>query len=98
MLGRVLQLSPLLRARGSLVFRMAGCGPRETRVGNADPHAPHRSGPSELKQLLDAERSGHSFLSLRDASGCMLLHVLALPLDRCTIGRRPTADLPIPWD
>jgi hypothetical protein len=51
-----------------------------------------------LKQLVAAERSGQPFLCFRDPGGHLSLHLLPGELGRCTLGRRATADITIPWD
>ena len=61
------------------------------------PLAAHAATPSELKQRLEAEQAGEPFLVLRDANGTQVLVPLA-GRTRVTIGRRPEADVPLPWD
>jgi hypothetical protein len=54
--------------------------------------------PSELKDQLDAERRGVPFLVYRDGEGRRRIVLLARGVDRLTIGRRDSNDLPLPWD
>ena len=54
--------------------------------------------PSELKEQLDAERLGVPFLVYRDREGQRQIVLLAREVDRLTIGRRDSNDLPLPWD
>jgi hypothetical protein len=54
--------------------------------------------PSELKEQLDAERLGVPFLVYRDGEGQRRIVLLAREVDRLTIGRRHSNDLPLPWD
>jgi DNA-binding CsgD family transcriptional regulator len=63
-----------------------------------DPRAPHTATGSELKQLLEAERSGQPFLCLRAQSGDLIVRMLPTELDRVTVGRRESADIAIEWD
>jgi FHA domain len=62
-----------------------------------DPLGRFSATPSELKQLLAAERAGTPFLAVRDADGALLLHALADGA-HVTIGRREQADMSIVWD
>ena len=63
-----------------------------------DPFARHSASPAELRALVEAERSGHAFLALRDADGRLHLH----PLDRVeqpmAIGRHPACAVAVGWD
>ena len=54
--------------------------------------------PGELKEVIAAERTGHPFVIWRTEDGEQ--HVLLLDQERwrVTIGRDPTADVPMPWD
>jgi hypothetical protein len=63
-----------------------------------DPLARHSLSASELKRMLEAERSGQPFLAMRDGEGA--LHVVALDPEatEMTLGRREGMGLPIPWD
>ena len=64
----------------------------------ADPVARHSLSPSELKQLLAAEREGEPFLAFRDGSGSLRLHVLGLAAETHTVGRRAGMGVSIAWD
>src|SRR4051812_45086862 len=63
-----------------------------------DPRAPHTATARELKQLLEAERSGAPFLCFRDPDGELILRGLSDHHDHITLGRRTTADIAIQWD
>ena len=63
----------------------------------ADPLARFSATPSELKELLAAERAGTPFLAMRDAGGALHLHTIADGA-HLTIGRRAEADVAIAWD
>ena len=52
----------------------------------------------ERTVIEDAERRGGAFLTLRDGDGAMRLVRLDGPNRSYTIGRRPEADIPLPWD
>jgi hypothetical protein len=54
--------------------------------------------PSELKEQLDAERHGVPYLVYRDGEGRRRIVLLARGINRLTIGRRDSNDLPLPWD
>jgi hypothetical protein len=62
------------------------------------PLAQHSLSPSELKQLLAAERSGCPFLAYRDGEGGLVLHQLDGGARTQTVGRLRELDLPICWD
>jgi DNA-binding CsgD family transcriptional regulator len=62
------------------------------------PFAPHSSSPSELKDRVHAERRGHPFLLYRDGGDNQCIIDLDESPDELTIGRRPTNELPLPWD
>jgi hypothetical protein len=64
----------------------------------ADPLAPHSLSPSELKQMLVAEREGEPFLVCRDRDGRLNLFAAGGAEGTRTIGRRPEMDLSIDWD
>ena len=59
---------------------------------------PHAATAAELKAQIEAERVGVPFLIYRDGSGGHRVLILDPGRDRLTLGRRPTADLPIHWD
>lgn len=58
--------------------------------------SPHESTPTELTELLAAERRGEPFLVFRD--GDRTQHVLALDGERVTIGRETGNTLSLSWD
>ncbi len=63
-----------------------------------DPLAPHSIAPSDLKDLLAAERAGEPFLAFRDGDTRLGLFSPGRGGRVLTIGRRPELDLPIAWD
>ena len=64
----------------------------------SQPASPHAASAAELKAQIEAERDGLPFLIYRDGDGKHRLHVLADGSDRVTLGRRTSADVPLPWD
>ena len=62
------------------------------------PATPHAASAAELKAQIEAEREGRPFLIYRDGEGRHSLHVLADAKERVTLGRRTSADVPLPWD
>jgi pSer/pThr/pTyr-binding forkhead associated (FHA) protein len=60
--------------------------------------SPHAASAAELKAQIEAERDGLPFLIYRDGEGRHSLHVLADSKDRVSLGRRTSADVPLPWD
>jgi FHA domain-containing protein len=64
---------------------------------SGDPLARYSATPTELKELLAAERAGTPFLAVRDAGGALRLHAITDGA-HLTIGRRPEADVSIAWD
>jgi hypothetical protein len=52
----------------------------------------------ELEAQREAERLGERFLVYRDGDGRQVIHKLADARAAVTIGRRPEADISIPWD
>jgi hypothetical protein len=65
----------------------------------SDPGGLHRSTPAELKQRIEAERSGVPFLVLRDAASAQ--RIVKLGDERpgpLSIGRDPAADVALEWD
>jgi len=63
-----------------------------------DPLALHANSPSDLKQLLSAERSGAPFLAFRDENGRLCTFPFGRGSRTRTLGRRPEMDLAIAWD
>ena len=64
----------------------------------AVPATPHAASAAELKAQIEAERDGVPFLIYRDGDGRHRLHVLGEAQERVTLGRRTSADVPLPWD
>lgn len=64
----------------------------------ADPLAPHSLSPSELKEVLAAERAGRPFLVFRDGDGRLGLFETGQDDQTRSLGRRPEVDLSIAWD
>jgi FHA domain/LexA DNA binding domain len=62
------------------------------------PVTPHAASATELKAQIEAERAGMPFLIYRDGEARHRLHVLEPGQRRLTLGRRSSADLPMPWD
>src|SRR5688500_8833725 len=62
------------------------------------PATPHAASATELKAQIEAERAGVPFLIYRDGEARHKLHVLDESHTRVTMGRRSSADLPMPWD
>ena len=54
--------------------------------------------PAELKEVIAAERGGHPFVMWRTDEGKQRLLLLDHERWRVTIGRDPTADIPLPGD
>jgi hypothetical protein len=54
--------------------------------------------PREVQQRLLAERTQEPFLIYRDGDGHQVIHMLAPPATRVTIGRRPDNDVVLTWD
>ena len=54
--------------------------------------------PSELKEVIAAERTGFPFLVWRTEDDGQRLLLLNQANWRVTIGRDPAADVPLPWD
>ncbi|HSS04375.1 MAG TPA: FHA domain-containing protein [Solirubrobacterales bacterium] len=65
---------------------------------DGDPLAPHSLSPSELKELLAAERTGQPFLVFRREEGELALFTIGGGEQARTIGRRAETDLAIAWD
>jgi hypothetical protein len=63
----------------------------------SDPVASHSLSPSELKQMLLAERVGEPFIAFRDDEGCLVLVRLDGAETR-TVGRRPGLDVSLASD
>jgi pSer/pThr/pTyr-binding forkhead associated (FHA) protein len=54
--------------------------------------------PSELKAIIEAERTGLPFVHWRVDGGGQQLLLLGGERDRLTIGRRPESDVALAWD
>jgi hypothetical protein len=64
----------------------------------ARPDELHAGSPRELKDRVEAERRGSSFLLYRDDEGRQQLLELGERSGRLTIGRHPDSDVALPWD
>jgi FHA domain len=62
------------------------------------PIAPHASTPAELKERIEAERSGDPYLVYRDSERHQKLRRLTTDEPRVTIGRNPKSDIALDWD
>jgi FHA domain-containing protein len=62
------------------------------------PLTAHKPSESELEARQAAEQLGERFLVYRDEDGDQVIHTLADAREAVTIGRRPEANISIPWD
>ncbi len=62
------------------------------------PLAPHRSSPAELKQRIEAERSGKPFLVYRDDGAAQRIVDLGDERSQLTIGGGSQSDITLQWD
>lgn len=67
-------------------------------MSGSQPASPHAATAAELKAQIEAEREGLPFLIYRDGDGKHRLYVLRDDTERVTLGRRTSADVPLPWD
>jgi pSer/pThr/pTyr-binding forkhead associated (FHA) protein len=67
-------------------------------VDRASPVAPHRATPAELKAQLQAARRNSPFLIYRDGADVQRIIHLSGGLERITVGRRASNDVPLEWD
>lgn len=67
-------------------------------MSGADPRGLHKSTPAELKERIEAERSGVPFLLLRDAVGAQRIVTLERESGSLSLGRDPGADIALEWD
>jgi hypothetical protein len=65
---------------------------------NPTPAEPSSTTPSELKEIVDAERAGVPFLIWRDGDGVQRLEPVSADAGRLTVGRVPEADIALTWD
>src|SRR5262245_32130164 len=73
--------------------------PRRSSVGAMrNPLAPHSATAKELHERLEAERRQAAFLVYRDGDDRQALVELRDDADPLSIGRRPSNDVPLPWD
>jgi pSer/pThr/pTyr-binding forkhead associated (FHA) protein len=61
-------------------------------------HDTQMPSPRDLKALIEAERTGSSFLHWRDGAGTQQIMLLDIGRGRVTIGRRAESDVPLTWD
>jgi pSer/pThr/pTyr-binding forkhead associated (FHA) protein len=84
---------------GSTAEQRPGGGSEGRQLNNdGDPLARHSQSPSDLKQLLAAERTGEPFLVFRGQDGRLGLFAPGRGGQTRTVGRRPEMDLSIDWD
>ena len=63
------------------------------------PLAPHAASPAEVKERLEVERQGHSFLVYREPEGKQLIHQLdGAAGNKITVGRAASCDIALDWD
>jgi pSer/pThr/pTyr-binding forkhead associated (FHA) protein len=62
------------------------------------PNEPHRSTPREIKERLEAERSGRPHLIYRDGDQRQLIHFLTDVGRPVTVGRAADRDVSLGWD
>src|SRR5829696_9083151 len=86
-----LQSTPAVEARGNL-------GQTGVTMPGTKLATPHAATATELKAQIEAERAGAPFVIYRDGEGRHHLHVLDAGQSHVTLGRRGSADLPLPWD
>ena len=67
-------------------------------MSSGAPTGPHAATAAELQAQIQAERDGLPFLIYRDGTGEHQLLVLDPERDQVTLGRRPSADVPLEWD
>ena len=67
-------------------------------VDRASPVAPHRATPAELKAQIEAVRQDTPFLIYRDGANVQRIIHLSPALERMTVGRRASNDVPLDWD
>ncbi|HWF34387.1 MAG TPA: FHA domain-containing protein [Solirubrobacteraceae bacterium] len=65
---------------------------------DGDPLGRHSLSPTELKQLLAAERAGEPFLVYRDGERRLSIFAAGPERETFTLGRRPQTDLSVNWD
>jgi hypothetical protein len=68
----------------------------ETAAASGGPRV--QQTPTELKDVIAAERTGHPFVVWRTEDGEQRLLLLEPERWRVTIGRDPEADIPLAWD
>jgi pSer/pThr/pTyr-binding forkhead associated (FHA) protein len=66
--------------------------------GDRDPLARHSLSASELKELMEVERSGQAFIAYRDGQGALRFFTAREGIETSTLGRRPETNLSIGWD
>jgi FHA domain/Bacterial regulatory proteins, luxR family len=63
------------------------------------PLAPHAASPAELKERLEAERGGHSFLVYREPEGQQRIYTLDdAGTSKVIVGRAASCDVALHWD
>ena len=77
--------------------RASSGGSNLRRLPGPSPLQAHSASPAELRDRIEAERTGRPFLVFRDGDGAQrILHLDEAP--RLTVGRAPGNGLALPWD
>jgi pSer/pThr/pTyr-binding forkhead associated (FHA) protein len=63
-----------------------------------NPLGPHTASPTELRERIEAERSGRPFLVFREEGAGQRIVALDGQGDRLSIGRAVSNDVSLPWD
>lgn len=71
--------------------------PADAEAPAVSPLSPHAASPAELRDRIEAERSGSPFLVLREEGGPQRIVELA-GRDRISVGRGTSNEVALPWD
>ena len=80
------------------VARRACAGHNRAMGATGLPFGPHSASAAELKEQLDAERTGNAFLVFRDDAGAQRIVVLDDAVTTLTVGRAPGTDVCLSGD
>jgi pSer/pThr/pTyr-binding forkhead associated (FHA) protein len=58
----------------------------------------HQRTPVELKAVIAAQRTGSPFVEYRDGDEALRIVELGPGIERLSIGRLPSCEIPMPWD